>query len=198
MTLYCATTNPGKLGEFQLAAALYPQMNVQPVPDLTKVPAAEETGETFRDNAIQKAVYYSAFAPGPVFADDSGLSVDALNGAPGVYSARFAGPGATDEENNRLVLAKTTGQTDRRARFVCVIALARDGRVIETFEGIVEGELLNSPRGDGGFGYDPLFYYPPFGCTLAECPADRKMEVSHRGKALRAMFEYLTGAPATH
>jgi XTP/dITP diphosphohydrolase len=191
LTVYCATTNPGKLREFQLAATRYPHLEVLPVPDLGSVPVPEETGQTFRDNAILKALHYSAYAPGAVFADDSGLSVDALGGAPGVYSARYAGENAGDEDNNRLLIERMRGNAHRSARFVCVIALAREGRLIDTFEGVVEGHLLDAPRGAGGFGYDPLFYYPPFECTLAECPPDRKMEVSHRGKALRAMFASL-------
>jgi XTP/dITP diphosphohydrolase len=127
-----------------------------------------------------------------LFADDSGLEVDALGGAPGVYSARFAGPGATDDANNRLLLEKMRGVGDRSARFVCVIALADGGRLRETFRGAVEGEILEEPRGPHGFGYDPLFYYPPFGCSFGEAAAERKLTVSHRGAALRALFQRLS------
>jgi XTP/dITP diphosphohydrolase len=187
--LYCATTNPGKLREFRMAAARAgPQFAVETLPGLGTVPPCEETGFTFRDNAIQKALHYARYTGGYLFVDDSGLAVDALDGAPGVYSARFAGPAATDEANNALLLDCMRGVANRRARFVCVVALARGGELLETFEGTVEGELMHSPRGSGGFGYDPLLYYSPFGCTLAEVEGARKMEVSHRGKALHAMF----------
>jgi len=196
MTLYCATTNPGKLREFRLAAERWSgqAIAVETVPGLKEIEPPEETGATFAENAALKAVYYSRFAPGPVFADDSGLAVDALGGAPGVYSARYAGPAATDADNNALVLERMQGEANRRARFVCVIALAAQGAVVDTFEGVVEGELLEAPRGAGGFGYDPLFYYPPFGCTLAEASAEQKLAVSHRGQALSALFHSRFGS----
>jgi len=124
------------------------------------------------------------------------LEVDALEGKPGVYSARFAGPGANDEANYRLVLDRMRGVQDRTARFVCVVALAKTGQLVRTFRGEVEGRLTEEPRGANGFGYDPLFFYPPFGCTLAEVPLDRKMEVSHRSKALHSMLEFLKGKAA--
>ena len=194
MKLYCATTNHGKLAEFQLAGRQSGAVDIEVMPGLRNMPPCEETGQTFRDNAVQKALYYSAHVPGYLFVDDSGLAVDALNGAPGVHSARFAGAHADDRANNALLLEKMRGVTDRRARFVCVVALAQDGRLVETFEGTIEGELLDGPRGGGGFGYDPLFYCPPFGCTLAEATEEQKILVSHRGKALRAMFRYLETA----
>ena len=128
--------------------------------------------------------------------DDSGLEVDALGGAPGVYSARFAGPHATDEANNQLLLDRMRGVTDRTARFVCVVALAKSGRLVRTFRGEVEGRLLEAPRGANGFGYDPLFFYPPFGCTFGEAPLERKMEVSHRAQALRKMRAFLDNLAA--
>ncbi|MCW5980112.1 MAG: RdgB/HAM1 family non-canonical purine NTP pyrophosphatase [Bryobacteraceae bacterium] len=192
MTLYCATTNPGKLAEFRLAVGHFPgAVSIEPVPGLREIPPPEETGATFEENAIAKAVYYSHRAPGPLFADDSGLAVDALDGAPGILSARFAGPDATDERNNRLLLDRLSGVADRAARFVCVVALADRGELIRTFHGVVEGVLTHSPRGSNGFGYDPLFFFPPFGCTLAEVGSDRKMTVSHRGKALASMLGFL-------
>ena len=123
--------------------------------------------------------------------DDSGLEVDALGGEPGVYSARYAGEHATDDENNRLVLQRLGETADRRARFVCVIALAEAGRILKTFRGTVEGEMLRAARGPGGFGYDPLFYYAPFGCSFGEVDGERKFAVSHRGNALRGMLRYL-------
>jgi len=189
LKLYCATTNRGKLREFQMA--LENSFQVEPLPSLASLLPCEETGNTFEENAIQKALYYSKHASQFLFVDDSGLEVDALGGEPGVYSARFAGPNATDAANNQLLLDRMRGVSDRIARFVCVVALAESGRLLRTFRGEVEGRLTDDPRGDNGFGYDPLFFYQPFGCTFGEAPLARKMEVSHRSKALQAMREYL-------
>jgi XTP/dITP diphosphohydrolase len=190
--LYCATTNAGKLREFRLAVARFGggRLDVDPVAGLTGIPPCEETGATFEENAVQKAVYYSVHAPGPLFADDSGLEVRALGGAPGVVSARFAGEGATDEANNRLLLEKLAGIEDRAAQFVCVIALAERGRPIRTFRGVVEGRIIDEARGPNGFGYDPLFFHEPFGGTFGEASAERKLLVSHRAKALELMVAY--------
>jgi XTP/dITP diphosphohydrolase len=163
-----------------------------PLPGLAAIPPCPEDGQTFEENAIRKAAYYARHAPGPLFADDSGLEVDALNGAPGVYSARFAGENGNDDANNRLLLEKLHNIDHRRARFVCVIALTEPGSAsARTFRGTVEGEILREPRGAGGFGYDPLFYYPPLGCSFGELAADRKFDVSHRGQALAALFAHL-------
>jgi len=190
VTLWCATSNPGKLREFRLAA--HGEVEIVALPRLREIPPAEETGTTFEANAAQKALYYSVYAPGMLFADDSGLEVDALGGAPGVISARFAGPAATDETNNRLLVEKLrAAAADRTARFVCVIALAEKGRLLGTFRGAVEGRLIDQPRGQNGFGYDPLFFYAPFGCTFGEVGPERKFTVSHRGQALRAMLAWL-------
>ena len=191
MKLYCATTNSGKLHEFQLALQ---DFKVQPLPGLASIAAPEETGATIEENANQKALYYSKYCDGYLFVDDSGLEVDALGGAPGVYSARFAGPHATDAENNRLLLDRIREATNRDARFVCVVALADSGRLIRTFRGEVDGRLLEAPRGTNGFGYDPLFFYPPFESTFGEAPLERKMEVSHRARALGKMRAYLEEA----
>ena len=191
MTVYCATSNPGKLREFQLAA---PDFEVRALAD--SIPPPEESGTTFEENAIIKAVYYGRFAEGYLFADDSGLEVDALGGAPGVNSARFAGPDATDAANNALLLAGLAGVAERSARFVCVIALVKDGKLVRTFRGSVEGRILEEARGSGGFGYDPLFYHEPFGCTFGEAPIGDKMLVSHRAQALQAMFTYLRSCGA--
>jgi XTP/dITP diphosphohydrolase len=192
VTLYCATTNPGKLREFRLAASRLGEgrFETTSLPGLEGIEPAEETGQTFEENAVQKALYYSRHTSGPLFADDSGLEVDALGGAPGVQSARFAGLGATDESNNRLLIERLRDAGNRTGRFVCVIALARQGKLLQTFRGAVEGRILDAPRGPGGFGYDPLFYYSPFGCTFAEVSAERKLTVSHRGLALSAMMEW--------
>ena len=189
MRIYCATTNPGKLREFRLALA--DSFDVASLPGLGSLPPCQETGATFEENAVQKALYYSKHCDGLLFVDDSGLQVDSLAGAPGVYSARYAGPDATDEANNRLLLDRMCGVRERTARFVCVVALAESGSLVCTFRGVVEGRLAEEPRGANGFGYDPLFYYPPFGCTFGEAPLEEKMKASHRSKALRAMREYL-------
>ncbi len=189
MILYCGTSNKGKLREFQLAAL---DFEIRPI----EAPPPEEHGKTFEENARIKALYYGSKVNGWVFADDSGLEVDALNGAPGIHSARFAGPDATDRDNNDLLLSKLRGVADRRARFVCVIALARGGEVVRTFRGVVEGQIIDSERGPNGFGYDPMFFYEPFGCTFGEAPDSRKMQVSHRAQALGKMFDFLRNVAA--
>jgi XTP/dITP diphosphohydrolase len=185
VTLYCATTNPGKLREFQMAAA------VQVLPGLDLIVPPDETGVTFEENAILKARYYSKHADGYLFVDDSGLEVDALGGAPGVFSARYAGEAAGDEANLAKLLSDLEGVVDRRARFVCVVALAVRGELVQTFRGTVEGLIVDGPRGGNGFGYDPVFYYEPFGCTFGETESARKQEVSHRGSALRQMADWV-------
>jgi XTP/dITP diphosphohydrolase len=192
MIVYCATSNRGKLREFQLAA---PDFDVRALPD--PPPPPEEHGATFEANAIEKALAYGAHTDGYLFADDSGLEVDALSGAPGVHSARYAGPSATDEANNALLLERLRGIENRAARFVCVIALVRGGALIKTFRGTVEGRIIDAPRGSGGFGYDPLFYCEAFGCTFGEAAIDQKMLVSHRAQALEAMFTYLRSIAST-
>lgn len=189
MTIYCATGNAGKIREFQMAAGR--GIDIQPLPGLAAIAPPEETGSTFEENAVQKAVYYGERCDGYLFAEDSGLEVDALGGAPGVYSARFAGPQASDADNNALLLARLEGVNDRAARFVCVVALALRGEVRRTFRGVVEGRIAAEASGSGGFGYDPLFYYEPFGCTFAEMDHGKKQTVSHRGKALEEMRRWL-------
>ena len=190
--LYCATGNGGKLREFQgmsrdLGAA--GDLAIDLVPGFAAIEPCIENGATFAENATIKARHYSARTSRAVFADDSGLVVDALGGAPGVYSARYSGPQATDESNNRLLLENLRGVKDRTARFVCSIALVESGRLLGLYSGSVEGVILEEARGSGGFGYDPLFYYPPFGCTFGEASEERKATVSHRGQAFRKMVE---------
>jgi XTP/dITP diphosphohydrolase len=188
--LYCATGNAGKLREFRSAAR--DPWRIEPMPGLSGIDAPEETGTTFEENAIQKARYYAQFAgESPIFAEDSGIEVDALDGAPGVYSARFAGPGADDSRNNRLLLDRLRDAANRRARYIAVIALILPGNDPRTFRGVAEGEILREPKGPGGFGYDPLFFYPPFAATFAEIPADKKLTVSHRGRAVEKMMDFL-------
>ncbi len=186
MKLWCATTNAGKLREFSLAGT-----DVEAIPNMRDIDPYPENGSTFEENAEGKAIYYSRFVSGLLFADDSGLEVSALNGAPGVYSARFAGPHATTAENNLLLLDRLSHCDNRHARFVCVISLAREGRLLKSFRGEVNGLILDGRRGVGGFGYDPLFFYPPLGRTLAEIPDEEKDAVSHRGKALRGMLRWV-------
>lgn len=200
MILYCATSNLHKLREFQHAAdELAPgYFQISAMPGLRDIPVAPETGDTFEANAVEKALYYSRLTQEAVFADDSGLAVDALGGAPGVHSARYAGSSANDKANNRLLLQNMNGVTERAAQFVCVIALVKQNAVIQTFRGAVQGEILHEERGANGFGYDPLFFHAPFGCTFGEATAGQKLAVSHRGKAFVAMIDYLRrtiGAP---
>jgi XTP/dITP diphosphohydrolase len=192
--LLCATGNPGKLREFRLAASQAP-VEIELLPNYREIPPCVEDGATFEENAIIKARHYGRHAPGLLFADDSGLEVDALGGAPGIYSARFSGPRATDAENNRLLLEKLRGVENRTARFVCALALVEGERVRGVYRGEVEGAILLEPHGSAGFGYDPLFYYPPFGCTFGEASDERKFSASHRGQALLAMLRALAEQP---
>jgi XTP/dITP diphosphohydrolase len=192
MIVYCATSNPGKLREFQKAA---PDFDVRALP--IQVPPPDESGDTFEANATEKALAYGQHTPEYLFADDSGLEVDALGGAPGVYSARYAGENATDADNNALLLERLAGVEDRTARFVCVIALVRGGQVVKTFRGTVEGVIINAPRGTEGFGYDPLFFCDEVGCTFGEAGIEQKMRVSHRARALGQMFTYLRSNVST-
>jgi XTP/dITP diphosphohydrolase len=189
--LYCATGNAGKLREFRMAAGHTP-VEIELVPNFRSLPPAVEDGATFEENAIGKALHYGAHVEGPLFADDSGLEVDALGGAPGVYSARYSGPHAPDEANNRLLLENLRGVANRTARFVCAIALVEAGQVRGVYRGAVEGRIIDDARGPHGFGYDPLFYYEPFGCTFGEASDEQKFGVSHRGQALLAMLRDLS------
>ncbi len=189
MKLYCATTNTGKLREFRQVIP-----NLEPFPD-PQLPAPEETGTTFEENAILKASYYGKHVDGVLFAEDSGLAVDAINGKPGIYSARYAGEGATDQQNVVRLLQDLRGIESRTARYVCVIALVRGDFVLNTFRGEVEGAITAMPEGDGGFGYDPVFFYPEYNRTFAQVTPAEKMQVSHRGKALRALAEFLRSSP---
>ena len=193
MLLYAATSNPGKLRDFAAHA------DIQPLPNLALIPPPPEDAPTFADNARTKAIYYSQSSPGLlVLADDSGLEIDALQGAPGVRSARFADdknyvtrrPLPTDQRNNLCVLdaLATTRDGDRQARYCCALALARDGEILAEAEGTVDGEILAIPRGNGGFGYDPLFLLPDLGVTMAELNPEEKLTLGHRGRALKALL----------
>ena len=180
--IYVCTSNPGKLADFALGLS---GIRLAPLPDLGQIEPPEETGATFEENAILKALYYSQYSDQTVLADDSGLAVWALDGAPGVYSARYSGQGATDISNNDLLLQRLVAQQERGARYVAVLAMAQSGRLLKTVEGTVDGSIVETPRGHGGFGYDPLFYYPPLHCTFAELTPEERLAVSHRGNALR-------------
>lgn len=201
--LYAATTNPGKLRDFAHAAhAVASSLAILPLPGLASIPAPEEDQPTFLGNAILKALYYSRLAPGlTVLADDSGLEVDALNGAPGVRSARYAddqhfntpSPATADECNNLCLLEalRKVPAHPREARYRCALAAARDAVLLATADGTLEGEILTSPRGTTGFGYDPLFYIPELHRTMAELDPATRLAYSHRGRALAALLPKL-------
>jgi len=188
--LLLATRNRHKRGEVQ--AILGDRVEVFDLDAIDGVPAVEETGATFAENAALKALAGSAHFDGWVLADDSGLEVDALGGQPGVRSARFAGETATDGENNRLLLSKLDGVRGkaRSARFRCAMAVARGGALVAEFDGTVEGLLVNSPKGAGGFGYDPLFIPEGFCETFGELDPAIKNTISHRANALSSFREW--------
>ena len=198
MVLYAATSNPGKLREFSTSASTQ-SIEVLPLPRLKEIPEPVEDAPTFMGNAELKARAYSLTQPGAlVFADDSGLAVDVLDGRPGVRSARFAddngyaiGLGTKDERNNSRLLMLMPDRGPRTAHFLCALALARDGEILLRAEGQVTGELLYRPKGTDGFGYDPLFLIPDLNLTFAELPTEKKWELSHRGRAFRALLAQL-------
>ncbi len=197
MQIYAATSNPGKLRDFAQSAASE-GIQILPLPGLAAMPEPVEDAPDFAGNAALKAIAYSRLAPGLlVLADDSGLEVDALNGRPGVRSARFAddlgfelGRGLTKDERNNRCLVSLLRKTDagRQARFICELALAQDGIVLQRATGTVEGEILDTPRGSYGFGYDPLFFIPSAGQTMAELDPAAKWAGSHRGHAFRTLL----------
>ena len=197
--LLLASQNPGKLAEMKTLVAGLPFRVVGPR-DVGIHDAPEETGTTFLENAILKARHYAGRSGLLTVADDSGLSVDALDGGPGLYSARFGGEGASDDDRNRLLVEKLAGVPDekRTARFTSAVAVARGAEVLFTAQENVDGRIAGEPRGGNGFGYDPLFFYPPFGRTFGQTPAKEKDRVSHRGKAfarIRTFLELLPPSP---
>ncbi len=194
MILYAATSNSGKLRELLMARdqSGLSGVDIIALPNLREIPPPAEDGATYEENAATKAAYYSSFTAELVLAEDSGLEVEALGGAPGVRSARYAGEAATEAENNARVLNALAGADSRRARFVSVVALAQLGQVILSVRGEVCGRILTELRGNQGFGYDPLFFYEPFGCSFGEVAPERKFEVSHRGNSLRALFREMS------
>lgn len=189
-----ATRNKGKIREIEAVLNGLP-FQVLSLDEFPPVPDAVEDGATFEENAAIKALYYHKHTGYPCLADDSGLEVDALGGEPGVYSARYAGEECDDAANNAKVLEKLgdTPAEKRTGRFRCVLAFADEGKTLLTAEGSCEGIILRGPKGDGGFGYDPLFYVPDLKTTLADIPMEEKNKISHRGKALRNLVEKLRG-----
>jgi XTP/dITP diphosphohydrolase len=192
--LLIATTNRGKLAEIRGMLAGLP-FDVVALSDLPDIAEPEETGETFEANARQKAVYYAAASGLLTVAEDSGLEIDALDGAPGVHSARWHGSDYAVKFQRIYELLDARGVATSPARFVCALALARGGRVLFEARGTVEGEIAREPRGTHGFGYDPIFYYPPYGCTLGELEDDQKRAVSHRGAAFYQLAAHLAARP---
>jgi XTP/dITP diphosphohydrolase len=178
-----ATRNGGKIKEFQEMLKDFP-VEIKNLNDFGPIPEVEEDGETFDDNAYKKALFAAKVLGLPAIADDSGLVVEALAGAPGVKSARYAGEKATDQDNINKLLKELEGQSNRKAAFECVLSIAVPSGPALTYEGRCEGEITLQPQGDAGFGYDPVFYYPEYGKTFAEISSDEKNRVSHRGRAL--------------
>ena len=210
MRIFVASSNPGKLRDFawaaaqsaaQSAAQLPDGITIEPLPGLKDIPAPPEDEPTFHGNARVKALFYAAFAPGHlVLADDSGLEVDALQGAPGVRSARYAddlgfdldSSAPTDERNNAALLFQLKrAPAERTARYRCALCLVRTNDVIATADGFLEGAILDAPRGQAGFGYDPLFFVPEAGRTMAELSPELRLQLSHRGRALRILLQLL-------
>ena len=195
MELLVGTTNPGKFAEVKEFLARLP-LSILPLSSLKTWPAMVEDGATFEENALKKARALAEYSGYITLADDSGLEVDALNGAPGIYSARYAGPEGDDAKNNEKLLyeLRDVSEEKRSARFVCVLALcAPHSRAIKelTVRESCEGRIAFAPKGQHGFGYDPLFFYPPLGKTFGEIDRETKATVSHRGKALKKLEEML-------
>ena len=184
LTLVIATGNPGKTLEIRDLLKGFP-INIKNLDDFGPIPPVVEDGDTFDENAYKKASFVSKILGYPALADDSGLVVEALDGAPGVYSARYAGENASDQQRYIKLLDEMKGQTNRQAAFECVISLAVPTGAALTYEGRCEGLITEKPAGDGGFGYDPVFYYPPLKKTFGELSREEKSRISHRGKALK-------------
>lgn len=192
-SLVLATGNPGKVEELQ---SLLADLSVELIPasHLENAPEVEEDADTLDGNALKKARAFHVFTDLPALADDTGLEVEALDGGPGVHTARFAGPNATPADNKRRLLEVMEGVDDRRARFRTVSALVEADGTAHTFEGTCAGTITTEPRGEGGFGYDPLFLPDGHDQTFAEMPPEQKNEISHRRKALDAVRAFLIGA----
>jgi XTP/dITP diphosphohydrolase len=195
--LFLASSNPGKLEEYRVLARTFaPSLpfELELLPDFHRLLTFEENAPTFAENAAGKAFHYSRFQEGLIFADDSGLMVPALGGTPGVQSARFAGAQATNSQRIEKLLRELRGKAgdERSAYFVCAIALATEGRAIAIVTDRVDGQILEAPRGSGGFGYDPVFYFPALEKTFAELTVEEKNEQSHRGKTFRKLLAVLS------
>ncbi len=182
--LVIATRNRGKVSEISALLRDYP-VTIKNLDDFGPIPHVTEDGDTFDENAYKKASFTARVLGLPALADDSGLLVEALGGAPGVLSARYAGTNASDEQRWRKLLDDMAGKTDRRAAFECVISIAVPTGPALTYEGRCEGVLTDRPRGSNGFGYDPIFYYPPLDKTFAQLTGEEKSRISHRGLALK-------------
>jgi XTP/dITP diphosphohydrolase len=193
-----ASSNGGKLREYRELAG-NSAIELALVPNFSHLPPFDESAPTFAENAAGKALHFSSFASELLLADDSGLVVPALGGAPGVLSARYAGPDATAEDRVRKLLREMAALKgdQRRARFVCVIALARQRRIVAVLSDFVEGVIIGEPRGSAGFGYDPAFFVPELGRTFAEASAEEKNRYSHRGRAFRKALRFLGPAKNT-
>ena len=190
MTLVVATTNRHKLAEIaRILEGL--DCAVEPVSAHANAPPPEETGRTFAENARLKALYYGRLVPHLTVADDSGIEIDGLDGEPGVRSARFGGPTYPEKFDLIYERLRARAALGSPARFVCAVAVVEGGRVVFEARGTIEGRIADRPAGNAGFGYDPIFFYPPYGCTLAEVSAERKAAVSHRGQAFRELRAYL-------
>ncbi len=181
--LVLATGNAGKISEFEVLCSDF-NIEIKSLKDFGPVPPVEEDGKTFEDNAVKKARHTARVLGFPALADDSGLMVKALDGAPGVYSARYAGEEASDEANNAKLLKAMEGKENREASFMCVIAIAVPWGPALIYEGSCDGLITKEPMGDQGFGYDPLFFYPPLNRTFAGISPKEKNRISHRGKAI--------------
>jgi XTP/dITP diphosphohydrolase len=198
MNLYVATSNPGKLRDFAHAAQAFPNVQILPLPNLDQIPTPEETADTFGGNALIKALAYGQLAPHEIIiADDSGISVRGLNGAPGVRSARYAdderfdGPGTADERNNACLLNRAAKLRYRDISYLCSLAAVRDGQLLATAYGELQGRLMDAPRGTLGFGYDPIFEVLELNQTMAEVDPETRLRMSHRGRALVKLIRIL-------
>jgi XTP/dITP diphosphohydrolase len=194
--LFLASSNPGKLREFSaMVVEVHSAIELALLPGFSELQPFPENEPTFAENAVGKALHATTISDDVVCADDSGLVVPALGGAPGVISARYAGPNATGEQNNEKLLSALGGKTtrDRAGYFVCALAVARKGNVLAVITNRVDGTILEAPRGSGGFGYDPVFFFPPLNKSFAEISGDEKNVHSHRGKAFRRLLEVLPG-----
>lgn len=193
-TLLIATTNPGKIREIRGILHGVP-LELATLDAFPGIPEPEETGETFAANARLKALYYAERTARPAVADDSGIVIDALDGAPGIHSARWHGSDYPTKFAAIYRELAARGQTTSAARFVAHIAVAAEGRILFEATGVVEGTIAREPKGTHGFGYDPIFFYPPYGCTLGEVEGAKKAAVSHRGVAFRQLRDWLTSLP---